>query len=72
MTVQQNLLIGISSCLNFEISDDGPMMNLIQGFLPSYFWNSGQTPMLCTTVLGVNLKVCLGVWCHRCKCAGAL
>ena len=27
--------------------------------------------MLCTTVLGVNLKVCLGVRCHRCKCVGA-
>ena len=28
--------------------------------------------MLCTAVLGMNLKVCLGVRCHRCKCVGAL
>ena len=28
--------------------------------------------MLCMAVLGLNLKVCLGVRCHRCECAGAL
>ena len=65
MTVQQNLLIGISSCLSF--------WNPTHDF--NFYWDLLNFEILdeppcyvrqCYRC--VNLKGCLGVRCHKCKC----
>ena len=66
MTVWQNLLIGISSCLSFwnPAHDSNFYWDLLLNFEildepPCYV----QQCYRC-----VNLKGCLGVRCHKCKC----
>ena len=66
MTVWQNLLIGISSCLSFwnPTHDSNFYWDLLLNFQipdepPCYVWQCYRC---------VNLKGCLGVRCSKCQC----